>query len=149
MSSSDLEALVREVRSRGEGGLDVRCPKPRYRWTPGAEGPCGRKLGELYAVPWGALIEVFAPIEQVVEAAQSRRMRWRLMAEPSIGRFHEPQRVGVAVSPVVVNDWPGSIFAGGASIDVPAGEGADIFIDCPRCGVSSDLPTLTGRSLMR
>jgi len=151
MTPGDLEVLLREVRTRRQAGVDVRCPKPRYRWKPGTEGPCGRKLGELFAVPWGAALEILAPIEQVLPASTTPPYptRWRLLAEPSIGRFVEPAvKRGGTPGRVVVFDWSSGTTTGGSILIVKTGEGSNLLLDCPRCGVTSDLPKLTRRRVM-
>ena len=151
LTPAALKSLLREVRSRQHPGVEVRCPKPRYRWKPGSEGPCGRKLRELYATEWGAVLEILAPLEQVIEPFRSpRRERYRLLAEPSKSRFVEPTRwPGGPLSSVEVSDWPEASGTGGSVLAVEAGQGATLSLDCPRCGVTNDLPSLTDRRVMR
>ncbi len=150
MTPGDLEALVREVRTRRQAGVDVRCPKPRYRWKPGTEGPCGRKLGELFAFPVGAILEIPAPIEQVLPASTTPPYptRWRLLAEPSIGRFVEPEVKRGGTPGVLLFERPKLTTTGGSYLIVQTGEGSNLSLDCPRCGVTSDLPKLTRRRVM-
>ncbi len=153
MSASDLQALVRSVRA-SRAGVEVRCPKPKYRWKPGLPGPCGRKLGELHPFgSYGALLEVLAPLEQVLPASTVPPfpIRYRLLAEPSSGRFIENGPVVPGESPraISVNDWSGGSSSGGSQFLVKPGYGPYVSLDCPRCGVTSDLPKLTGRRVMR
>ncbi len=150
MTSDELEEVVRDARSQELPGVEIRCPKPRHRWKPGTDGPCGRVLGRLYQTQVGAAIEILAPVKLVGDRADAPPWRWEILAEPSTGRFVERPNINGVQADVMIRDpRSGFMGTGGEDITFEIGQAPDIHLRCPRCGVWSDLPTLTGRRLLK
>ena len=147
MTVEELESAVREARKDPLPGVELRCPKPRYRWKIGTPGPCGRVLGRMFATREGASIEILAPVEQIGETGPP--WRWKILKEPSGGRFVETPTVDGVQADLMLRE-PGSGYqaTGGTTISFEVWKAKDVYLECPRCGAESDLPTLTGRRLM-